>query len=69
MTENPIFWLRLVGYAHLCSELIGKQGVRIGFAPPPLNVADLLRKTDDEYIRTHLDGYIDAMHRVAEHGL
>jgi hypothetical protein len=69
LTEKPIFWLRLVGYAYLCGELIRKQGVHIGFAPPSLNLADLLRTTDDEYIRTHLDGYVAEIHRVAEWGL
>lgn len=69
MTENPIFWLRLVGYAYACGELVRAQGVPLGFAAPALDPADLLRKTNDDYISTHLDDYLAAMRRVADEGL
>jgi hypothetical protein len=65
MTEKPVLWLRLVGYGYRCRELIEKHGVKIGFAVPPLDPADLLRKTSDEHISTHLDEYVSAIRRVA----
>ena len=69
MTENPIFWLRLVGYAYACRELIREQGVRISFSVPTLSPADLLRKVSDEHILLHVDDYVLAMQSVVEEGL
>lgn len=31
LTENPLFWLRVVGYAYACTRLISDQGVSLGF--------------------------------------
>ncbi|WP_433729641.1 hypothetical protein ACQP0C_00920 [Nocardia sp. CA-129566] len=69
MGENPLFWLRLVGYAYACGELVRTQGVPLGFATPTIDPAMLLRKTGDEYISRHIDDYVAAMRRVADEGL
>jgi hypothetical protein len=69
ITENPIFWLRLVGYAHACRELIRDQGVRIGFALPAFDTEGLLRQADDDYVAPNADAYVASIQRVVDEGL
>ncbi len=36
LTENPLFCLRVVGYAYACNRLIREHGVSLGFEDVPL---------------------------------
>jgi hypothetical protein len=51
LLENPIFWLRLVGYGYACHDLVTSQGSGLGFEAQSFDVPQLLDGVGDEYIR------------------
>ena len=57
LQANPVFWLRVVGYAFVCNQLVQTQGARLGFESAPLDVLALLRGAQDEHIASRLDAY------------
>ena len=50
LLENPIFWLRLVGYGYACHDLVTSQGSGLGFEAQSFNVPELLDGVGDEFI-------------------
>lgn len=69
LTHNPLFWLRLVGYAYACSDLIAKQGVTFGFEDNPLPLEELLRAADDERISRNAAEYRRSFDDILAQGL
>jgi len=69
LTKNPLFWLRFVGYGHLCAHLIATQGTSVGFEDVPLPVEDLLRRTDDDDISNRTAEYKQAFDGILSQGL
>jgi hypothetical protein len=69
LLENPIFWLRLVGYGHACNGLIASQGTDLGFRVRPYDAAGMLRHVEDEVIAKNPAGYAKAFNDVAREGL
>jgi hypothetical protein len=57
LQANPVFWLRVVGYAYVCNQLVRTQGARLGFEIASLDVPALLRGVPDEHIASHIDAY------------
>lgn len=53
--SKPIFWQRLVAYAHICREHIRKHGVDLRFDCQPLPISSLLLKTEDKFVIDNLD--------------
>ena len=65
LTENAIFWARVVGYAYVCAWILRTQGADLGFNDRALGVEEMLRATSDPYIeaqaqdaRQRFDGVI-----------
>lgn len=69
LTENPLFWLRLVGYAYTCTRLIGAQGVSVGFEDVPLPAEEMLRAVEDEVISSQASAYVAGFDRILAQGL
>jgi len=69
LTSNPLFWLRLVGYAYVCSDLIAKQGVAVGFEDIPLQWEEMLGAAKDERISRHTNDYIPVFDEIVAQGL
>ena len=57
LQANPVFWLRLVGYAYVCNHLVRTQGADLGFESGSLDVPALLRGVRDDHITSHIDAY------------
>lgn len=69
LTENPLFWLRLVGYAYTCNQLLATQGASVGFETPELATSDLLRALDDDFIVAHVPQHLQAFDEIIARGL
>jgi hypothetical protein len=69
LTDNPLFWLRVVGYAYACNRLIGEQGVSVGFEEIPLPADEMLKAVDDEYISARASAYVDRFDLIVAKGL
>jgi hypothetical protein len=50
LLENPIFWLRFVGYGYACNGLVASQGKTLGLHVRPYDSAEMLRHADDDSI-------------------
>ena len=51
---KPIFWIRLVCYAYVCNEYVGRAGSSIGFKKRELDLKKLLLANDDEFTRENI---------------
>jgi hypothetical protein len=69
LLENPIFWLRLVGYGYACNGLIASQGKDLGFRPRSYDGAEMLRQAADESIAAKPAKYVGAFDVVVHQGL
>jgi hypothetical protein len=69
LTENPLFWLRVVGYTYACARLIGDHGVSAGFEDVPLDAEEMLRAVDEEIIASQASAYVAEFDRIIARGL
>jgi len=69
LTENPLFWLRVVGYAYTCARLIGDHGVSVGFDEVPLPAEAMLRAVEDETISGQASTCVPGFDRILALGL
>jgi hypothetical protein len=69
LLENPIFWLRLIGYGYACNGLIASQGKDLGFRSRPYDSAEMLRQAADEAIAANPAEYVATFDVVAHQGL
>ncbi len=66
LTDNPVFWCRLVGYTYACSWYLERHGQDLGFAARRLDVQQLLGGVDDPQILDHLSDYPGIFDRVID---
>jgi hypothetical protein len=64
LTENPVWWVRVVGYAYTCRWLVESQGQQLGFGPQVLDVAAMVAAVDDAEILAHTSDYPEIFDRV-----
>jgi hypothetical protein len=69
LANNPLFWLRVIGYAYACSQLIAEQGVTVGFEDVPLPLASMLEGFDDEWISGRVPDYLEVFDEIYAQGL
>ena len=69
LQANPVFWLRVVGYAYVCNQLVRTQGARLGFESAPLDVPALLRGVNDKHIASHIEEYQPMFDKVIARSL
>lgn len=53
LTENPVFWARIVAYSYVCNWLLGALGSGLGFGVRAIDVEDMIHGVDDDYITSH----------------
>jgi hypothetical protein len=69
LTENPLFWLRVVAYAYTCHRLIADQGLSVGFENIPLDAEEMLRAVDDELMASQAAARVAVFDRILSKGL
>lgn len=69
LTENPLFWLRVVAYAHTCNRLLAEQGASVGFETVPLDTPGMLAAADDEQIAAEAAARAAEFDRILARGL
>lgn len=69
LTENPVWWVRLVGYAYACAWLVAQQGSDLGFNTSEMDVREMIGAVDDRDILAHLDDYPAIFDKVLERPL
>jgi hypothetical protein len=69
LTGNPVFWVRLVGYAYLCQRFIDANGSGLGFTQRVVDVRSLVAATDDPEINAHLDEQEQIYQRIVDEDL
>ena len=57
LCENPVWWVRIVGYTYACRWLLETQGAELGFGPQELDISAMLRAVDDPEILAHAGDY------------
>lgn len=57
LLENPVFWLRLVGYGRLCQRFVDDRSEGLGFRKRTYDVVAMLRETDDPAIASDPNKY------------
>lgn len=69
LTENPIFWARVTGYAFACSDLIRSESAKsLGFTPRELPIEDMIRATNDSYFESRLELYKKKLRATLDEG-
>jgi hypothetical protein len=69
LLENPIFWLRAVGYASVCESLTAAQGEGLGLQKNFFDATELLDAVPDEYISSRLPEYVNTFDTITREGL
>ena len=69
LTENAIFWARVVGYAYVCAWILRTQGADLGFSDRALGVEEMLRATSDPYIEAQAQDARQRFDAVISEGL
>jgi hypothetical protein len=69
LLENPIFWLRIVGYTYVCRQLIAAQGAQLGFRELPFDIERLLADVKDEHITSRATAYQPQFDSIIERSL
>ena len=59
--ENPVFWLRLVGYGSLCQRFVDERGEGLGFQKRAFDVPTLVREAADHDMSGHPEKYAGAI--------
>jgi hypothetical protein len=57
LTENPVLWVRIVGYAYACHWLVATQGQQLGFGALELDVRAMIAAVEDPEITAHVSEY------------
>lgn len=69
LCENPILWLRLVGYGYACHRLLESQGRQLGFSARSYPLPELLRGARDSFIEKRLLEVPKALNDLLAEGL
>jgi hypothetical protein len=69
LIENPIFWLRLVGYGYVCNRLVAALGSDLGFRSRPYDSAAMLRFTADAPISERPEPFVAGFETIVQKGL
>jgi hypothetical protein len=69
LTENPLFWMRVVGYTYACNRLIADHGLSVGFENVAMDAEKMLRAVDDESISSQAAAYVAVFDRILSKGL
>jgi len=57
LTENAVWWVRIVGYAYACQWLLEVQGKQLGFGVQTLDVKAMIAAVKDAEVLTHTGDY------------
>ena len=69
LTENPLFWVRVTGYAYACAQqLKSRSATRLGFSTRELQIDDMIRATKDEHFISRLNKYKDSLETTLKEG-
>lgn len=69
LRNNPVFWVRLVGYAHACQRFIADTDSTDSFSNDPVKVSALLADLEDPYIPSNVPGQTAIYDRIIAQGL
>lgn len=69
MTANPVFWVRVVGYAYLCQKFLEANGEDLGFSHREMVVPALLAAADDADIQSNAAGQQRIFDTITDEGL
>jgi len=69
INKKPIFWVRLVFLAYICSRLIDKLGFKIGFQQVVLDTRKLLALSNDKYIKKNIENLVEKFNTLEIEGL
>jgi len=67
--ENPVWWVRIVGYAYACQWFLNRNGQAAGFATRDLPIQAMLAAPTDAEITAHLGDYPEIFDRVMNESL
>ena len=69
LTENPLFWVRVVGYAYACAQhLKSRSATNLGFSTRELPIDKMIRATKDEHFISRLNLYKSSLEATLKEG-
>ena len=70
LTENSIFWIRVVGYSYVCAKHIeSKPAKSMGFSSRPMSLQEMVEASNDEYFISRFYAIKHALEQTLEEGL
>jgi hypothetical protein len=69
LLENPVFWVRLVGYGYACTRLMESQGTSFGFESQPYSLPSLLSGLSDGTSQSRVPAYVAQIEAAGAKGL
>lgn len=69
LRNNPVFWVRVVGYAYACQHFIAANDTTGSFTNRPVDVPALLADLDDPHIPAHVGEQATIYDRIIDEGL
>lgn len=48
LSENAVFWVRIVGYSYACTRFIADNGIAVGFEDVPISIPEMLGPIDPQ---------------------
>ena len=69
LTENPMFWVRVTGYAYVCSEhLKSKSAMALGFTARDLPIDEMVSATNDDHFTSRLSIFRERLQATVAEG-
>ena len=69
LVENPIFWVRVTGYAYACAEHLKSPSASVlGFKVRDLSIDEMIRATNDVHYTSRLDLYRSQLKTILTEG-
>ncbi|CAE6938262.1 hypothetical protein R69608_05081 [Paraburkholderia nemoris] len=69
VSSTPLFWLRLVGYGYVCSELTATVGKDIGFSRRDFDIETLLKAANNEVFNEQMAAYVQILRGFTSYSL
>ena len=69
LTENPLFWVRVIGYSYACAKhLQSKSATKLGFSSRSLPIEKMVLATNDKHFISQLDLFNKSLENTVSEG-
>lgn len=69
LEQKPLLWLRFILFGFLCSEIVNKKGVSMGFEPIEFPLDALISKVNDKFIQERREEVMHKFRSIRDAGI